>query len=58
MFEVIKVCLCFCQHQQVNAGYLTPALMGLYVVFICWCAIRRYVYVSFQSWSLFFFSMS
>ncbi|KAF3485484.1 hypothetical protein F2Q69_00053516 [Brassica cretica] len=25
---------------QVNAGYLTPALMGLYVVFICWCAIR------------------
>jgi hypothetical protein len=36
-------------HPKVNAGYLTPALMGLYVVFICWCAIRRYVYVSFQS---------
>ncbi|ESQ37181.1 hypothetical protein EUTSA_v10002545mg [Eutrema salsugineum] len=27
-------------HPKVNAGYLTPALMGLYVVFICWCAIR------------------
>ncbi|CAN7049414.1 unnamed protein product [Brassica rapa subsp. trilocularis] len=27
-------------HPRVNAGYLTPALMGLYVVFICWCAIR------------------
>ncbi|CAF1705665.1 unnamed protein product [Brassica napus] len=27
-------------HPKVNAGYLTPALMGLYIVFICWCAIR------------------
>ncbi|ESQ56381.1 hypothetical protein EUTSA_v10025402mg [Eutrema salsugineum] len=27
-------------HPKVNAGFLTPALMGLYVVFICWCAIR------------------
>ncbi|XP_022728915.1 probable serine incorporator [Durio zibethinus] len=27
-------------HPKVNAGYLTPGLMGLYVVFICWCAIR------------------
>ncbi|KAF2532538.1 hypothetical protein F2Q70_00030233 [Brassica cretica] len=27
-------------HPKVNADYLTPALMGLYVVFICWCAIR------------------
>ncbi|XP_019057545.1 PREDICTED: probable serine incorporator isoform X2 [Tarenaya hassleriana] len=27
-------------HPKVNAGYLTPAIMGLYVVFICWCAIR------------------
>ncbi|XP_010513493.1 PREDICTED: probable serine incorporator [Camelina sativa] len=27
-------------HPKVNAGYLTPALMGLYVVFVCWCAIR------------------
>ncbi|OWM89923.1 hypothetical protein CDL15_Pgr012560 [Punica granatum] len=27
-------------HPKVNAGYLTPGLMGLYIVFICWCAIR------------------
>lgn len=30
--------------QQVNAGILTPGLMGLYVVFLCWCAIRRQGY--------------
>ncbi|XP_065636850.1 uncharacterized protein LOC111988837 isoform X1 [Quercus suber] len=27
-------------HPKVSAGILTPGLMGLYVVFICWCAIR------------------
>ncbi|OMO71832.1 hypothetical protein COLO4_28007 [Corchorus olitorius] len=27
---------------EVNAGFLTPGLMGLHVVFICWCAIRRH----------------
>ncbi|KAE8675911.1 Serinc-domain containing serine and sphingolipid biosynthesis protein isoform 2 [Hibiscus syriacus] len=27
-------------HAKINAGFLTPGLMGLYVVFICWCAIR------------------
>ncbi|GAV86118.1 Serinc domain-containing protein [Cephalotus follicularis] len=27
-------------HPKVNAGFLTSGLMGLYVVFICWCAIR------------------
>ncbi|KAK3436510.1 hypothetical protein EUGRSUZ_C01067 [Eucalyptus grandis] len=27
-------------HPKVNAGFLIPGLMGLYVVFICWCAIR------------------
>ncbi|KAF9662497.1 hypothetical protein SADUNF_Sadunf18G0059300 [Salix dunnii] len=27
-------------HPKVNAGLLTPGLMGLYVVFLCWCAIR------------------
>ncbi|RXI05901.1 hypothetical protein DVH24_017943 [Malus domestica] len=26
--------------EQVNAGILTPGLMGLYIVFICWFAIR------------------
>lgn len=51
MFEVTKGCLYFCQHQQVNAGYLTPALMGLYVVFVCWCAIRRYVLCFLQSFN-------
>ncbi|KAK9269043.1 hypothetical protein L1049_000811 [Liquidambar formosana] len=29
-------------HPKVNAGILTPGLMGLYVVFSCWCAIRRH----------------
>ncbi|KAK7342603.1 hypothetical protein VNO80_25559 [Phaseolus coccineus] len=27
-------------HSKVNAGILSPGLMGLYVVFLCWCAIR------------------
>uniref|UniRef100_A0A5B6YIX1 Serine incorporator n=1 Tax=Davidia involucrata TaxID=16924 RepID=A0A5B6YIX1_DAVIN len=27
-------------HQKVNAGFLTPGFMGLYVVFLCWSAIR------------------
>ncbi|GLU09835.1 hypothetical protein SLE2022_266740 [Rubroshorea leprosula] len=27
-------------HPKVNAGFLTPGLMGLYVLFLCWCAIR------------------
>ncbi|XP_048442037.1 probable serine incorporator isoform X1 [Pyrus x bretschneideri] len=27
-------------HPNVNAGILTPGLMGLYIVFICWFAIR------------------
>ncbi|KAJ1393503.1 Serine incorporator/TMS membrane protein [Sesbania bispinosa] len=27
-------------HPKVNTGILTPGLMGLYVVFLCWCAIR------------------
>ncbi|OMO71792.1 hypothetical protein COLO4_28032 [Corchorus olitorius] len=27
---------------EVNAGFLTPGLMGLHVVFICWCATRRH----------------
>ncbi|XP_054816823.1 LOW QUALITY PROTEIN: uncharacterized protein LOC129316424 [Prosopis cineraria] len=27
-------------HPKVNACILTPGLMGLYVVFLCWCAIR------------------
>ncbi|KMZ73502.1 Serine incorporator [Zostera marina] len=25
---------------KVNAGFLTPGLMAVYLVFICWCAIR------------------
>ncbi|KAJ7973885.1 Serinc-domain containing serine and sphingolipid biosynthesis protein [Quillaja saponaria] len=27
-------------HEKVNAGILTPGLMGLYIVFLCWSAIR------------------
>ncbi|KAL8129647.1 hypothetical protein V2J09_018802 [Rumex salicifolius] len=27
-------------HPKINAGFLAPGLMGLYVLFICWCAIR------------------
>ncbi|XP_047308058.1 probable serine incorporator [Impatiens glandulifera] len=27
-------------HEKVNAGFLTPGFMGLYVVFLCWSAIR------------------
>nr|GLL27687.1 probable serine incorporator [Ipomoea trifida] len=27
-------------HPRVNAGFLTPGFMGLYVVFLCWSAIR------------------
>ncbi|GLT28997.1 hypothetical protein SLA2020_038910 [Shorea laevis] len=37
-------------HPKVNAGFLTPGLMGLYVLFLCWCAIRRQAYspIDFQ----------
>ncbi|KAL8234887.1 hypothetical protein R6Q59_020987 [Mikania micrantha] len=27
-------------HPKVNAGFLSPGFMGLYVVFLCWSAIR------------------
>ncbi|XP_057467014.1 uncharacterized protein LOC130756502 [Actinidia eriantha] len=27
-------------HPKVNAGLLTPGFMGLYLVFLCWCAVR------------------
>ncbi|XP_009613799.1 uncharacterized protein LOC107779751 isoform X2 [Nicotiana tabacum] len=27
-------------HPKVNVGFLTPGFMGLYVVFLCWSAIR------------------
>uniref|UniRef100_A0A7N1A064 Serine incorporator n=1 Tax=Kalanchoe fedtschenkoi TaxID=63787 RepID=A0A7N1A064_KALFE len=27
-------------HPKINAGFLAPGLMGLYIVFNCWCAIR------------------
>ncbi|XP_076910213.1 uncharacterized protein LOC143567777 [Bidens hawaiensis] len=27
-------------HPKVRAGFLTPGLMGLYIVFLCWSAIR------------------
>ncbi|KAI7728306.1 hypothetical protein M8C21_019825 [Ambrosia artemisiifolia] len=27
-------------HPKINAGFLTPGFMGLYVVFLCWSAIR------------------
>ncbi|KAJ4818632.1 Serinc-domain containing serine and sphingolipid biosynthesis protein [Rhynchospora pubera] len=27
-------------NSKVNAGYLAPGLMGLYIVFLCWSAIR------------------
>lgn len=30
-------------NSKVKAGYLAPGLMGVYVVFLCWAAIRRYV---------------
>nr|GME00374.1 probable serine incorporator [Ipomoea batatas] len=40
---------------EVNAGFLTSSLMGLYVVFLCWSAIRRqdskcifYIYIFFS----------
>ncbi|CAN6802392.1 unnamed protein product, partial [Brassica oleracea] len=38
---LIQLMTCIALHPKVNAGYLTPALIGLYVVFICWCAIQR-----------------
>ncbi|MQL95532.1 hypothetical protein Taro_028200 [Colocasia esculenta] len=27
-------------HSKVKVGFLMPGLMGIYVVFLCWCAIR------------------
>ncbi|XP_019052416.1 PREDICTED: probable serine incorporator isoform X2 [Nelumbo nucifera] len=37
---LLQLMACVSLHPKVNAGFLTPGLMGLYVVFICWCAIR------------------
>ncbi|GMI89498.1 hypothetical protein like AT3G24460 [Hibiscus trionum] len=37
---LIQLMISVALHPKVNAGILTPGLMGLYVVFICWCAIR------------------
>ncbi|KDO54164.1 hypothetical protein CISIN_1g0159802mg [Citrus sinensis] len=27
-------------HPKINSGFLAPGLMGLYIIFLCWCAIR------------------
>lgn len=37
---LIQLMTCVSLHPKVNGGWLTPGLMGLYIVFICWCAIR------------------
>ncbi|CAN6442159.1 unnamed protein product [Victoria cruziana] len=41
-------------HPKVNAGLINPGLMGMYLVFMCWCAARRYHFSTF----LLFFSIS
>ncbi|KAK9715310.1 hypothetical protein RND81_06G156300 [Saponaria officinalis] len=28
------------QQPKIKKGFLTPGIMGLYIVFLCWCAIR------------------
>ncbi|KAE9600295.1 putative serine incorporator/TMS membrane protein [Lupinus albus] len=33
-------------HSKVNAGILSPGLMGLYTVYLCWSAMRRQDYQS------------
>ncbi|KAA8523093.1 hypothetical protein F0562_009516 [Nyssa sinensis] len=37
---IILMYICVSLHQKVNAGFLNPGFMGLYVVFLCWSAIR------------------
>ncbi|XXG63751.1 hypothetical protein AAC387_Pa05g1863 [Persea americana] len=37
---LIQLMTCVSLHSKVKGGLLTPGLMGLYIVFICWCAIR------------------
>ncbi|XP_077212168.1 uncharacterized protein LOC143847261 [Tasmannia lanceolata] len=37
---LLQLMTCVSLHSKVNGGFLTPGLMGIYVVFICWCAIR------------------
>ncbi|MCL7024252.1 hypothetical protein MKW94_001031 [Papaver nudicaule] len=37
---LLQLMTCVSVHPRINGGFLTPGLMGLYVVFICWCAIR------------------
>lgn len=37
---LVQIMTSVSRHPKVNAGFLTPGLMGLYVVFLCWCAIR------------------
>ncbi|KAK9208429.1 hypothetical protein WN944_000783 [Citrus x changshan-huyou] len=30
----------FLSKKHINSGFLAPGLMGLYIIFLCWCAIR------------------
>ncbi|XP_047327405.1 probable serine incorporator isoform X2 [Impatiens glandulifera] len=39
-FVLLQLMTSVSLHQKVNAGFLTPGFMGLYVVFLCWSAIR------------------
>ncbi|CAL5438499.1 unnamed protein product [Camellia sinensis] len=39
-FVLLQLMTSVSLHPKVNAGFLTPGFMGLYVVFLCWCAIR------------------
>ncbi|CAL9102009.1 unnamed protein product [Musa textilis] len=33
-------------HSKVKAGFLAPGLMGMYIVYLCWSAIRRYFVIA------------
>ncbi|XP_068652847.1 uncharacterized protein [Aristolochia californica] len=37
---LLQLMTCASLHPRVNGGFFTPGLMGLYVVFICWTALR------------------
>ena len=42
MVGLERNCVLICWlNDQVKAGYLAPGLMGIYIVFLCWSAIRR-----------------
>ncbi|XP_020591424.1 probable serine incorporator [Phalaenopsis equestris] len=43
---LVKIMMAISLHSKVNKGLLSSGMMGLYIVFLCWSAIRREPFTS------------